>query len=143
VRLALRSFRFAGFAVLCLVATACGADGRFVMVGSARAPSTSGIVEIDDIDGGNTLVTLHLEYLHPPDRLEQGTTTYVVWFEAKGRKQAPILAGPLRYDESARTGDFSGTSPMQHFVVKVTAERERAPGKPSAYVIAAQEVAID
>lgn len=125
------------------LAAACGADGRFVMIGSARAPSTSGIVEVDDIDGGNTLVTVHLEYLHPPDRLEQGYRHYVVWFLAELRAKSAILAGPLRYDEQARTGDFSGTSPMHRFVVKITAERDARPAQPSAYVVAAQEVAID
>lgn len=128
-------------AALCFVAAACGADGRFVMIGTARAPSTSGIVEVDDIDGGSTLVNVHLEYLHPPTRLEQGYTAYVVWFEGKG--EAPIRAGTLGYDINARTGDFSGTSPMQKFVVKITAEREPTPGRPSAYVIATQAVAVD
>lgn len=132
-------------ATLCIAAlstvTACGADGRFVMIGTARAPSTSGIVEVDDIDGGSTLVNVHLEYLHPPTRLEQGYTTYVVWFAGTG--QAAILAGPLAYDVEARTGDFSGTSPMQKFVVKITAERAATPSRPSEYVIATQTVAVD
>lgn len=134
-----------GVAALCIAALcilpACGADGRFVMIGTARAPSTSGIVEVDDIDGGSTLVNVHLEYLHPPTRLDQGYTTYVVWFEGNG--QAPILAGTLAYDMHARTGDFSGTSPMQKFVVRITAEREATPSRPSEYVIATQTVAVD
>jgi hypothetical protein len=126
---------------LCIVAAACGADGRFVIIGTARAPSTSGIVEVDDIDGGSTLVNVHLEHLHPPTRLDPGYTGYVVWFEHEG--QAPIRAGTLTYDASARTGDFSGTSPMQAFVVKITAEREAAPSRPGTHVIAAQAVGID
>ena len=138
-----RPRRAAWIAVLCLLANACGADGRFVMIGTARAPSTSGIVEVDDIDGGNTLVTVHLDYLHPPTRLEQGYSTYVVWFQGAGKEKIAIRAGTLAYDSDARTGDFSGTSPMQKFVVKITAEREASPSRPSDYVIATQQVTVD
>jgi hypothetical protein len=136
-----RRASFAAGAVWCIAVGACGADARYVVIGTARAPSASGIVEIDDIDGGNTLVTIHLEYLHPPNRLDRGYTTYVVWFQGEGG--APMRAGALSYDAEARTGDLSETSPMQKFVVKVTAERDANPSRPSEYVIATQEVAIE
>jgi hypothetical protein len=120
---------------------ACGADGRFVIIGTARAPSASGIVEVDEIDGGSTFVTIHLEHLHPPERLAQGYTTYVVWFE--GPVGAPVKAGVLQYDPSARTGDLAETSSSRDFVVKVTVERDENATQPSEIVVASQQVSTD
>jgi hypothetical protein len=112
-----------------------------VVIGTARAPSTSGIIEVDDIDGGSALVTVHLEHLHPPNRLADDYKSYVVWFESPNG--SAIRAGELRYDVDARTGDLAETSPMHSFVVKVTAERDDTSSTPSDFVIATREVAID
>ncbi len=131
---------------LCLLLAAsplvgCGADARYVVIGSPRAPTTSGIVELEELDGGSTLVTVHLEHLHPPTRLDQGTTQYVAWFE--GPTGAPIRAGTVRYDPEARTGDLTATSPFDKLTVKITAERDASPATPSATVIATQSVRIE
>ena len=120
---------------------ACGADGRYVMIGTARAPSASGVVEVDDIGGGNTQVAVHIEHLHPPGRLRDGLAHYVVWFVPKSG--APARGGALRFDPEARTGDLTATSPFMDFEVRVTAERENSPAAPSEHVIASQPITID
>jgi hypothetical protein len=120
---------------------ACGADGRYVMIGSARAPSTSGTVEVDELGGENTQVSIHLEYLHPPEHIDQGLTQYVVWFEPKGG--AAVRAGALKFDPAQRTGDLSATSPFRQFGVKITAERAGTPDKPSEFIVASQDIALD
>lgn len=129
------------FGALCALAVACGADGRFVLLGSARAPSASGIVEVDDLGGDNAQVAVHLEFLHPPDRLDPQLKTYVVWFVPPAG--GAVRAGTLRYDSAQRTGDLTQTSPFHHFTLLVTAEREPKPPKPSSYVIATQEVLVE
>jgi hypothetical protein len=129
------------FAIALCALAACGADGRFVLVGSARAPSASGIVEVDDLGGDNAQVAVHLEYLHPPGRLDPSLKTFVVWFVPPAG--GAVRAGSLRYDSAQRTGDLTETSPFHRFTVLVTAEREPEPPKPSAYVIATQEVIVD
>ena len=120
---------------------ACGSTGRYVVLGSARAPSASGIIEVDDLDGGSTLVTIHLEHLHPPDRLNDDLKSYVVWFQGKGG--SPIRAGQLAYDPEARTGDLSETAPLRQFRVTVTAERDQNTAQPSDFVIASHEISLD
>jgi hypothetical protein len=130
---------------LCLVLAACGADGRFVMIGTAKAPSASGIVELDDIGGGSSQVAVHLEFLHPPGKLDPSLTRYVVWFvplPGSGAGSA-VRAGALVYDPVARTGDLTQTSPFHAFTVKVTAERDERPARPGNVVIATQDVRLD
>jgi hypothetical protein len=140
-RLARPALRLAALAALLLTGLACGGGGRFVVLGTARAPSTSGIIEVDDLDGGNTLVTVHLEHLHPPDRLADGLQSYVVWFQGPGG--SPIRAGELRYDSEARTGDLAETAPFTHLVVSVTAETDAEATQPSDYVVASHEISVD
>ena len=134
-----RSWLACGLLTACLLA--CGADTRFVMIGTARAPSTSGVIEVDDIDGGNTLVTVHLEHLHPPNRMGDGFAHYVVWAEPDGA--APLWIGELDYVPEARTGDLTGTSPATKFVVKITAEEQPHPAAPGDFVIASRNVNLD
>jgi hypothetical protein len=120
---------------------ACGADGRYVVIGTARAPSASGIVEVDDIGGGGTQVAVHIESLHPPSRLQDRLSHYVVWFVPTSG--APVRGGALRFDPEARTGDLTETSPFTEFEVRVTAERNSKPAAPSEFVIATQRISID
>jgi hypothetical protein len=120
---------------------ACGADASYVTIGTARAPSTSGTVELEELDGGSSLVTVHLEFLHPPARTAEGATCYVLWFQ--GPVGAPLRAGMLRYDPETRTGDLSAAAPWSSLIIKVTAEREENPSAPSESVIATQAVAIE
>ena len=120
---------------------ACGGNTRYVLIGTARAPSTSGVIEVDDIDGGSTLVTVHLEHLHPPNRVGDGFSHYVVWVEAGGG--TPLWIGTLDYASEARTGDLTGTSPATEFVVKITAEQQPHPAAPGEFVIASRNVSVD
>ena len=118
-----------------------GAFGRGLVLGTAKAPSTSGIIELDDVDGGNTLVTVHMEHLHPPGRLDESFESYVVWFQGQGGQ--PVRAGELRYDPDKRTGDLAETATFTEFVVKITAEKTNNSSEPSKFVIATQEVRLD
>ena len=130
---------FAFFVVLLL--GACGADARYIVIGSAKAPSASGIVELEELDGGSTLVTVHLQYLHPPARADEGATQYVAWFQ--GPSGSPVRAGSVQYNAEERTGDLTATAPFDDLTVKITAEHDATPVAPSAVVIATQSVRIE
>lgn len=127
--------------LLGLALFSCGADGRYVMLGTAKAPSASGIVELDDIGGGSSQVAVHLEFLHPPEKLDPSLTRYVVWFVPPAG--SAVRAGALHFDAVARTGDLTRTSPFHHFKVMVTAERDEHPARPGSVVIATQDVQVD
>jgi hypothetical protein len=120
---------------------ACGADGRYVVIGSARASSTSGTVEVDELDGENTQVSVHLEFLHPPSHIDPSLGQYVVWFVPKAG--ATVRGGALKFDPAQRTGNLTATSPFRHFAVKITAERPGTAKAPSEYVVATQDIALD
>ena len=135
-----RRWPLPALALLCAL-WACGADGRYVMIGSAKAPSASGIVEVDDIGDGSSQVAVHLEFLHAPGQLDPSLKHFVVWFVPL--TGGVVRGGVLAYDPVARTGDLTQTAPFHHFTVKVTAEHDDHPAAPGPVVIATQDVRID
>src|SRR5262245_4145551 len=74
---------------------ACSGD-RYIVVGSARAPSTSGWVVIADATSHSADVTVHLEHLPRAKQLDPGLRIYVVWFEPT-QGGAPNRAGTMKY----------------------------------------------
>ena len=119
------------------LACACGSS-RVIVIGTARAPSASGYVEVDGTTKTTTRVDVHLEFLHPVDSLDPALHAYVVWFE--NGKNPPLRAGSLTYDPDKRTGQLKAVSPYRKFVVKVTAEANDTASAPSDFVVATQDV---
>jgi len=123
---------------LSLFVSGCGGPAEYVLIGSARAAGTDGTVQVEEIEGGNHMVTLTLDHLPPPARLADGMTSYVVWLTQDG--QLPAKAGALDYDEDARTGHMIATTPLMRFTLRITAEENRDVTAPSDLTVAEQVV---
>lgn len=119
----------------------CGGATEYAVVGTSRAAGSDGTVEVEEIEGGNSLVTLTLNHLPPPDRLGPGNTLYMAWIFAPNAPAQQL--GVLEYDDETRVGRMSGTSPLTRFELKVTAERNRTPSTPSDLIVAEQRVNRD
>jgi len=126
--------------LLALLLAACGGSPDYLLIGTARAPSADGTVQVDDIGGDGGLVTVHMERLPPPRHLGEGNTAYMVWFEATGKT---IKAGELDYKVTTRTGDLMKPCPFGTFKLKITAESKPDAERPSDFVIAEQTISFD
>ena len=116
---------------------ACGAD-RYMVIGTAQAPSACGFVELNGTTEKTTKLRVHLEHLHPVDSVDPALHAYVVWFESG--KDAAVRAGALKYRSEERIGELSAVSPYRKFIVKVTAEANDTPNVPSSFVVASEEI---
>lgn len=117
---------------------ACGGTSEYVIVGTARAAGTDGTITVEEIEGGNHLVTIALQHLPPPERLGEGLTTYVVWIvPAEGQA---TKAGKLDYDPETREGRVMATTPEESFTVKVTAEEGPDVAEPGEVVVAQKQI---
>ena len=123
-----------------LVSAACAAD-RYILIGSARVPSTSGWLLIEDAETSSAEVTVHLEQLHRPDQLDPALRSYVVWFQPVSG--APHRAGSLKYQADDRMAELKARSPFGKFVVKVTAEANDKPKTPSDFLVLSQEITLE
>jgi len=135
-----------------LAVLGCGSD-RYIVIGTARAPSTSGFVEVTGTSDASTRLKVRMEQLHAANSLDPAFHAYVVWFEGlaegKGTPSAPaarasklpaVRAGSLRYSPDDRVGELQATSPYRKFVVKITAEANDKPSAPGPFVVATQEI---
>jgi hypothetical protein len=134
--------RFLAFCLLTACVSACGAD-RFIVIGSADVPSTSGYVEIEDESSSGGTILVHMESLHPVDRVVPSARYYAVWLESRTASEAPIHAGNLRYNPDQRSGELRTKVPFHHLNVKITAEAGDKPAAPSEHLVAIQEVRLD
>lgn len=116
---------------------ACGGPTELALVGSSRAAGADGLVSVEEIEGGNRLVTVTLDHLPPAVRLGEGLTAYVVWFVGNG---GPVRAGQLMYDEETRGGRMHATTPLRQFTLKITAERSADAAAPSDIVVADRRI---
>lgn len=126
---------------LSVVLWACGGTSKYGVQGTARAKRTSGVVEVEQIEGSNQLLTLLFEDLPPPAQLGSGLTTYVVWLQASDA--VPRRSGALAYDEETHTGNLMATTTQTRFVLKVTAESDPNVRSPSKVLVAERYITIE
>lgn len=126
----------------CLVAASACGDDRFIVIGTAKAPSTSGFVEVEDASDDGATLLVHLEHLHPASHVDPAARYYAVWFAAAAAG-APRFAGVLRYNADQRTGELLADAPFTKLIVTITAETTDKPSAPSAIEVASQEVDAD
>jgi hypothetical protein len=102
------------------------------------APSSTGSVSVERIEGGQRLVVLQFDGLPPPERLGPGVREFVVWLEGPHGKKVKI--GTLRYDRDHRSGNLLATTELRAFTVRVTGERNAQASEPSDVLLAERRV---
>lgn len=130
------------FAALCL-AVGCGGAQTYQVVGTERDPGADGTIQVEHIEGGNHLVTVSFRHVTPPERLGQNLRRFVLWF--RNPQGQDTMASRLAYDPESRTARATATTPLNRFVVIVTAEAggATAPAEPSGHVIFSQRVTAE
>jgi hypothetical protein len=128
------------FVIMALAAgsISCSGSTDYIMIGNSQAPGADGMIKVERIDEGSTLVTVHMERLPPPKHLGDDINSYLVWFEGYDKKT--IRAGVLTYHSDTRTGDITKTCPYNEFKMLITAERDQNTKTPSDLTIAERTV---
>jgi hypothetical protein len=130
-------------AVLSTAAAACGGSQDYALVGTPDVDSVYGSLQVEEAEGGSSVLTVELDELPPPARVCAECTGYVVWVAPLGDEEAEVpadRAGAITYDAEARQGRLSTTTPHHRFVLTVTAEPTAEPEAPSDRIVAEQRV---
>ena len=130
-----RALPLALFALLLFAG--CGSQ-EYTVVGTARAAGAEGTIQVEEIEEGNSLVTIEMAHLPPPDRLAKEHKVYVVWFQEPNGQ--PQKAGRLSYDPDSREGSMMATSPLNQFTVKISAEKNANVPAPSDIIVAQRKI---
>lgn len=127
--------------LLASLVAGCGGSRHYSVVGTDLAPGVDGTLQVEQIEGGNSLVTLSLSGLPPAGRLGDDLESYVVWIA--GGDGAPSRAGVLDVDEEVRTGRMMATTPLTQFTVTITAEPRADVSSPGPTVVVRREVSAE
>jgi len=120
--------------ILAFAAPGCGGGSwSYQVVGTDRDRGAEGEIQVEQIEGGNRMVTARFDHLTPPARHGEGMTAFVMWFR-DSRGQAS-KAAVLEYNEDERTGRATATTPMTQFTIMVTVERSAEVVGPSDAVV--------
>lgn len=101
----------------------------------AEAPNYAAVADIAVKINKTELreLTMHLEHLAPPRRIDASLRAYVVWIAVPG--DAITKVGMLDYDEDDREADIVATSAFPKFEVLVTLESDPSTATPSSRVV--------
>lgn len=124
--------------VAILLIASCNPLADYALVGSAYVPAANGEVEIEKIDKKQILVTVLLDHLVPPEKVELGLSHYVIWFSAPGG--LPVRQGALEYDAESQTGRAAIPTSLREFELQITAENGDSPSQPSDLLVASQQI---
>jgi len=116
----------------------CNALADYALVGSAYVPAAHGEIDVEKIDKQQILITVILDHLVPPEKIELGMTHYVIWFVAPG--ELPVRQQALEYDAEAQNGRASIPTSLREFELQITAENGDTPSQPSDLVVASQQI---
>jgi hypothetical protein len=133
---------FARLSLLSLIAISaiagCNRPADYALVGSAYVPAAHGQIDVEKIDGDQILITVTLDHLVPPEKIELGLTHYIVWFAPVG--EYPRYQQELDYDRETQVGRAAIPTSLREFEVQVTAEQDETPNQPSDLLMASQKI---
>ena len=131
-----------GLRLISLVAismiASCNPPADYALVGSAYVPAAHGEIDVEKIDKEEILITVTLDHLVPPEKIELGLTHYIVWFAPVG--EHPMRQRALDYDAEAQVGRASIPTSLREFEVQITAENSETPNQPSDILVASQKI---
>ncbi len=129
--------------MLSFAALGCGGGAwSYDVMGTQRDPGAEGTVQVEQIEGGNRLVTVSFRHMTPPERLGQNLRRFVLWFRTAHGQTS--MASNLEYDPGSRTARATATTPHTRFLVIVTAETAgNSVSQPSENVIFNQRVSAE
>ena len=119
----------------------CNPRADYALIGSAEIPSAYGDIKIEKIDQKQWLLTLLIDHLPPPERLDPSLQNYVLWIERVNHP--PKLKSVLDYDPDSQQGRAMMTTSLKSFALRVTAETSTSPKIPSDYVVTTQFINKD
>lgn len=114
-------------------ASACSASNYAPLDATARAPAAVGAVHLEKGPNDNTIGSLDVKYLAPPEKLRSDLAVYVVWTRPVGSREWQNVGQLVVHDD--RTGSVKITVPYGTFELSISAESTGQVSEPSDLVV--------
>lgn len=111
----------------------------WTMHSTDKLPAAQGKVQVATEKDGNHEVKVEVKHMAPPERIYEGTSTYVVWLKAENGEFQNV--GSLNVDKDLN-GKLETKTPFSNFNVLVTAEETNAATTPSPHHVLNAKVQV-
>lgn len=129
-----------GLVGIALVLVACGGPLKYSTASTSRAPGADAKIVADvKKDQNVTQLVIGVENLAPPGRVADGAKHFVAWYRSSSSSPWSRVAS-MKYDESGRKAELSGSVPATEFDLEVSAEKDSDVASPSGDVVLSQRV---
>lgn len=134
--------RIAALALALAVAAGLAGCARTIAVDiSSTVPATQAELKTSQDDNDNSVATLKVKHLAPPQNLQPARSLYVVWVETADGKV--FNAGRLKLNDDLE-GEITIMTPYPRFRLIVSAEDDPLTGRPgSQRVLETEQVEIN
>ncbi|MCA9649448.1 MAG: hypothetical protein H6712_20280 [Myxococcales bacterium] len=126
-------------ASLLTLASVGGCASRYKLDAEPPTYAAQAKIKVKTDKTGVRVMTMTVEHLAPPARIDPALRNYTVWISVPGH--GVTKAGVLDYSERRRRGDLMVTSPYPKFEVLVTLESNPSTAQPGEQVILRKVVA--
>jgi hypothetical protein len=108
---------------------------QFSMQPGDPTPAATGSIAVSEADHQNQRLKINVAHLPPPEQLHPSLSTFVVWGSQPGEgQQSAMNLGQIRIDQN-RQGTIEVITPYPDLDIRVTAESESTPDRPSDFVV--------
>lgn len=118
-----------------------GCASRFKADAEAPTYAAKAKIVVKTNRDDNRQMTVTLDHLAPPDRIDPNYRAYAVWIRVPGHETT--RAGVLKYNSRQRRGKLRATTPHGNFEVIVSLENNPSASTPSADSIVLRKVVGD
>lgn len=128
------------FALSLILALACGGATTVPLESTPHVPAALAKIELERGDNQNTVGTLTVEHLAPPQELRTDLTVYVTWVRPSGARDWQNV-GQLMVGED-RAGSLEMRVPYDQFDLSVSAESTGDVSTPSQMIVLQGQVDV-
>ena len=118
---------------LALAVAACGGGSVIPLETTPRTPAAVGSLEVQKGPNQNTVGTLQVEHLAPPQQIRDDLSVYVAWVRPVGANEWQNV-GQLVIGEQ-REGRLEVRVPLEQLELSVSAESDGSATNPSEFVV--------
>ena len=120
-------------ALCILLATACGGSNATPLDATSHTPAAVGTMNLEKGPNDNTIGSVEVKHLAPPQLLRSDLTVYVVWTRPVGTRDWQNVGQLVVHDD--RTGSVDIKVPYATFDVMISAESTGQVTEPSDLVV--------
>jgi hypothetical protein len=132
----MRSLLKFGFMLVAVLSalSGCAGPSQVRLTGSPDIPGAEGVVTTSTSNDGNTKLDISVKHLAPPEKVEPGTSVFMVWVRGLEDGAQAASQGALMVN-SDLIGEMETVTPLRSFELFITPESSHTVTAPTGKIL--------